>query len=110
MAENLIRIAKTALLCAALGLALYLAAETIVAASAMAIVAPWLGLVSSIGLLVITASWFLKCWRSGELYDRTGRIVRGDDPFWYWTLLTLQGAAMCGLAVLAVYCATRLLG
>ncbi len=108
MTLNLIRIAKTAVLCAALGLALYVIVEAIAAAGARTAIALWLGLVFCVGLLLITTPMFLQDWRSGELQGRTGRITREGDPVRYWTLLALNGGSIIGMIALVVYCATRL--
>ena len=109
MTENLIRIAKTAVLCSGLGLALYFVVEAIAATSDRTAIALWLGLVFCFGLLLITTPMLLQDWRSGELQGRTGRITREGDPVWYWTLMALNGCSIIGTIALVVYCATRLI-
>lgn len=109
MTLNLIRIAKTAVLCAGLGLALYVVVEAIAATSDRTAIALWLGLVFCVGLLLITTPMLLQDWRSGELQGRTGRITREGDPVWYWTLMALNGCSIIGTIALVVYCATRLI-
>lgn len=109
MTGNLIRIAKTAVLCSGLGLALYFVVEAIAASGDRTAIALWLGLVFCIGLLLVTTPMFLHDWRTREVQGRTGRISREGEPVWYWTLMALNGGSICGMIALVVYCATRLI-
>jgi hypothetical protein len=109
MTLSLIRIAKTAVLCAVLGLALYVIVEAISSTSDRIAIALWLGLVFCVGLLLITAPMFHRDLRSGELQGRIGRVARESEPFWYWTLMALNGAAIGGTVTLAIYCVIRLI-
>ncbi|MFN3890695.1 MAG: hypothetical protein ACK4MV_09885 [Beijerinckiaceae bacterium] len=110
MTKHLVQIARTAALCGALGLGLYLALEAAAASPARDALANWLGLVLSVALSLVTIPATIAGWRSGELPGRPGLIERGNEPRWYWLLLTLEGACSLGLIALAAYCVWRLLG
>ena len=103
------QITKVAALCACLGLGLYVLAETIASSGDPNRNVLWLALALSGGLSLISGFHFVGIWRSGEMYERTGRLRRTDEPVAYWALMALHGAALVALAALAAYCATRLI-
>jgi hypothetical protein len=102
MKDMLGRIARTALLCGALGLLLYAVLAYAVESPTLApLLPPLLGVAGSVLLLVLTGHDMLSAWRSGEFAGRGAPIRREQEPAWFGGCMAWQGvAALCLLALL----------
>jgi hypothetical protein len=107
MSDVLRQIARTAVLCVALGLLLYLALST---AAEYPITAPVVGLVgaSIVGALVFHL--LRDAWRSGIIPEKFGITSREANPVWYWGSMAWYGACLICLVALALLCLLRIVG
>lgn len=102
------RIARTAMLCGALGLLLYLA---LAMASDDPITAPVLGLAGAGAIGAQLFGLLRDAWRGGVMPDRLGAgTSRAANPVWYWGSMLWYGACLMGLVALALFCLLRIIG
>lgn len=105
------QIVRTALLCGALGLLLYLALAAAVRSSAFStLLVPLFGVGGAALLLVLTVQDVTSAWRTGEFPSRSGRVVRDHEPVWFWGLMIWQIAAIVALVALLLYSLVLLMG
>lgn len=109
MKAHLVQIAKTVVLCAGLGLALYYAVEALAASESRDVAVLWLALAAAVGLSFLAVPAFVEGWRTGSLSSKTGRVERDVNPVWYWFLLGIEGATIVSLIALGVWACARLL-
>ncbi len=106
MSEVLHRIARTAALCGALGLLLYLALAT---AAEYPLTAPAIGLVGASVVGVLVFGLLRDAWRSGIMPERLGGgTSREANPAWYWGSMLWYGACLICLVALALFCLLRI--
>jgi len=104
------QIVRTALLCGALGLLLYLTLASAVRSPAFStLLVPLFGVSGAALLLVLTVQDVTSAWRTGEFPGRGGRVLRDREPVWFWALMIWQTAAIVALAALLLYCLTLLM-
>lgn len=101
------QVVRTALLCGALGLLLYLA---LAFAAESPVFSAWLPPLFGAGaaalLLVLTVQDVTSAWRTGEFPSRSGRVLRDREPVWFRVLMIWQSAAIVALVALLLYCLT----
>lgn len=107
MSDILRQIARTAVLCGALGLLLYLAVS---AAVEYPVTAPLFGLVGATLVGIMTFGLLRDGWRTGQFPDRFGVTTREASPGWYWGSMLWYGACLVALAALALFCLLRIVG
>lgn len=107
MSEVLRRIARTAVLCGALGLLLYLA---LVTAADDPVTAPALGFIGA-GVIAAQVFHLLRdAWHSGIMPERFGITSREASPAWYWGSMLWYGACLVCVVALALICLLRIVG
>ncbi len=107
MSEVLRRIARTAVLCGALGLLLYLA---LVTAADDPVTAPALGFIGA-GVIAAQVFHLLRdAWHSGIMPERFGITSREANPAWYWGSMLWYGACLVCVVALALICLLRIVG
>ena len=107
MSEVLRRIARTAVLCGALGLLLYLA---LVTAADDPVTAPALGFIGA-GVIAAQVFHLLRdAWHSGIMPERSGITSREANPAWYWGSMLWYGACLVCVVALALICLLRIVG
>jgi hypothetical protein len=107
MSEVLRQIARTAVLCGALGLLLYLALS---AAADDPITAPAVGFAGASVVGVLVFHLLRDAWRSGIIPERSGITSRDANPVWYWGSMLWYGACLLALLALALVCLLRIVG
>lgn len=107
MSDALRQIARTAVLCGALGFLLYLVLST---AADRPVAAPALGLVGTSIVGVLVFHLMRDAWRSGIIPERSGITSREANPVWYWGSMLWYGACMIALVALALMCLLRIVG
>lgn len=109
MGQMIRQIARTALLCGALGLLLFLAldaaARTPVGST---LLVPLLGAAGAALLLVLTVQDALSAWKTGIFPSRGGAVLREREPVWFRVLLIWQILLIVMLAALLFYLLTLL--
>ncbi len=99
--EIIRQIVRTALLCGALGLLLYLVLAFVVESPGIAPLLPaLLALAASLVLLVLTGRSLVLALRTGEFPSRGRVITRERELSWFWGSVIWYG--LCALCLLAL--------
>lgn len=88
MKEHLLQIARTALLCGALGLLLYLGLTELARFPTFTV--PVLGIFGSACVAILLAQEISGALRTGILPRLPGAIRRREEPIWFWGSLALS--------------------
>lgn len=105
------QIARTVVLCGALGGLLYLALAFATESPAIAPLLPGaIGLIGSACMLALTGHTLLSAWRTGEFASRFSVTSRAQEPFWFWCLAIWHGAVALSLLALTQYSFNLLIG
>lgn len=107
MSEVLRQLARTAVLCGALGLALYLVLSMV---ADHPITAPMIGFAGASVVGVLVFHLLRDAWHSGIIPEKFGITSREVNPIWYWGLMLWYGACLICLIVLALICLLRIVG
>jgi hypothetical protein len=107
MNDVLRQIARTAVLCAALGCLLYL---TMATAADYPITAPAVGLAGASVVGVLIFHLLRDAWHSGIIPEKFGITSREANPLWYWGSMLWYGACLICLVALALICLLRIVG
>ena len=107
MSEGLRQIARTAVLCGALGLALYL---VLLMVADHPITAPMIGFAGASVVGVLVFHLLSDAWHSGIIPEKFGITSRDANPVWYWGSMLWYGACLICLTALALICLLRIVG
>ena len=107
MSEVLRQLARTAVLCGALGLLLYLVLWT---AAENPITAPAVGFAGASVVGVLVFHLLRDAWHSGIIPEKFGITSREANPVWYWGSMLWYGACLICLIALALICLLRIVG
>jgi len=99
MSDILGRLLRTALLCGALGLALY---GALTYAAAWPGFAPTLALVLTASIGAPTVKLVRDGWRTGVFPSKFGVTTRIERPVAYWITMVWYGACLIGLVAVAL--------
>lgn len=107
MSDVLRQIARTAVLCGALGLLLYLVLAT---AADHPVTAPAIGLIGASVVGVLVFHLLRDAWHSGIIPEKFGITSRDINPVWYWGSMLWYSGCLIALVALALICLLRIVG
>jgi hypothetical protein len=98
---------RTAALCGALGILLYL---VLAIAGEYPVTAPIVGFAGASVVGVLVFHLLRDALRSGIIPERSGITSREASPVWYWGSMLWYGACLLALTALALMCLLRIVG